>query len=370
VVRDSAGIQIVENGRIKELPAAFVIAPTPRLDLGGAKDSPEKELDPRSPFLNVSRLSDGRLAVSDMSSVKVFDAGGQYLSTIGRPGNGPGEFSQLRSICIAPGDTIIAIADGAPGVNVFDSRGELVRTFSVKDAYVEGSGCFADGSLLILSHLRPNPRSTLSPDRAKVLDLVRTASRMGSDGTVLNLIGDLPAESGSFIFYEVANTVPHGDLLYVGNGQFPEIRVYNSKGALVRIIRWDQTRIPITDELLKKQVTRNFSTNAPSSQIEGALSHARATPQPSMVPAYFQIRVDAAGRIWIQDHPIEHAAPFPWTVLDSTGRALGRVIPPTIPGGRVSEIPTIGRDEAVVVWRDEELGFAHVSFHALQPVEK
>jgi hypothetical protein len=109
LVRDSAGVQIVENGPIKELPPAFLISPTPRMDLGGAKKSPDQELDPRAPFLDAARLSDGRYVVSDMSAVKVFDAKGRYVSTIGRSGDGPGEFRQLRATCVAHGDAIVSI---------------------------------------------------------------------------------------------------------------------------------------------------------------------------------------------------------------------------------------------------------------------
>ena len=46
------------------------------------------------------------------------------------------------------------------------------------------------------------------------------------------------------------------------------------------------------------------------------------------------------------------------------------MLPPKIPGVRFSEIPSVGRDEAVVAWRDEENGFAHLTFHALGPAER
>jgi hypothetical protein len=365
VVRDSAGVQIVENGPIKELPPAFLISPTPRLDLGGAKKSPDQELDPRAPFLDAARLSDGRYVVSDMSAVKVFDAKGRYVSTIGRSGDGPGEFRQLRAVCVAPGDTIIAIGYGAPRVSVFDREGHFIRTFNVKDGRVEGSGCFEDGSLLIHSPSRPNPASALPPEGAKTLDLINTARRIGSDGRVLGVVGDVPSERPSLYIEQVANTVPHGRLLYVGDGDLPEIRVYAMDGKLARIIRWEQSRIPVTDELLREQVMGHAARGTPQSAIDQRLTRVRAMPQPAAVPAYYRIQVDAAGRIWVEDHPIESAAPRPWTVFDSTGRALGHVLPPKIPGARFSEIPSVGLDEAVVAWRDEENGFAHLTFHAL-----
>jgi hypothetical protein len=370
VVRDSAGIQIVENGPVKELPPAFQISPTWRLDLGGAKDSPDEELDPGAPFLNATRLSDGRFVVSDMSAVKVFDANGRYVSTIGRSGDGPGEFRQLRAVCVAPGDTIIALGNGAPRVSAFDRDGNHVRTFNVKDEYVEGSGCFEDGSLLIHSPARPNPQSALPPASGEEIDLINTVTRIGSDGHVLGVVGDFPSGTFNLFIEQVMNTVPHGRLLYVGDGDLPEIRVYTMDGKLLRIIRWEQARIPVTDEVLKEQVVRSAGTGAPQSVIDRRLTRARTMPQPATVPAYFRIQVDAAGRIWVEDHPIESAPPRPWTVFDSAGRGLGRVVAPKISGARSSEIASVSRNEAVVTWRDEENGFAHVTFHALAPVKR
>lgn len=368
-VRDSAGIRIVENGPIRELPPAFLISPAPRLDLGGARDTPDEELDPRAPFLRAARLSDGGFAVSDWSAVKVFDANGRYLSTIGRPGDGPGEFRQLGAVCAAPGDTIVAIGYGAPRVSVFDRAGTHVRTFHVKDGSVERSGCFADGSLLIHSHARPDPESTLPPEKAAALDRVNTVSLLAPDGSVLGVLGDFPAESGSLFFQAVANTVPHGDRVYVGNGERPEIRVYTKTGALVRIIRWQQTRIPVTDELLKERAMGSVPRGSPSSVVERRIEFARSRPQPATVPAYFEILVDDAGRIWVEDHPIEGPAPWRWTVLDSAGRALGRVSLPAVPGARGIRLESVSRNEAQLVWRDSVNGFAHLTFHAVEPAE-
>jgi hypothetical protein len=369
MVRDSAGIQIVENGPIKELLPAFLISPTPRLDLGGAKDSPDHELDPRAPFLRAARLSDGGFVVSDWSAVKVFDANGRYVSTIGRAGDGPGEFRQLRAVCVAPGDTIVAIGYGAPRVSVFDRNGNHVRTFNVKDGYLEGSGCFEDGSLLIHSHARPNPESALPPENAEAFDRVNTVRLLAPDGSVLGVVGDFPAESGSLFFQTIANTVPHKDLVYVGNGQRPEIRVYTRTGVPVRIIRWQQTLIPVTDELLKERVMGSVPRGSPSSVGERRLEFARGRPQPATVPAYFEIQVDDAGRIWVEDHPIEGPAPWRWTVLDSTGRALGRVSLPAVPGARGIRLESVSDHEVQLVWRDEENGFAHLTFHAFGPAE-
>jgi hypothetical protein len=158
LVRDSAGVEIVEfPGSLEDLPIAFRISETHRLDLGGSKDGRPEELDASAPFHDAVPLSDGRLVVTDMSGYKVFDAEGRYLFSMGRRGEGPGEFGQARSACVAPGDTIVTIHYTGSRVSVFDPSGEHVRTFRIQDGYPEGSGCFADGSILAISEIRPDP---------------------------------------------------------------------------------------------------------------------------------------------------------------------------------------------------------------------
>jgi hypothetical protein len=60
---------------------------------------------------------------------------------------------------------------------------------------------------------------------------------------------------------------------------------------------------------------------------ERRLEFVRMRPQPASIPIYFEIQVDDAGRIWVQDHPIEGPGPWKWTVLDSIGRARNRSRP-------------------------------------------
>src|SRR5687767_10774943 len=46
------------------------------------------------------RLSDGRIVVADSgaSNLRVYDARGRHVSTLGGPGSGPGEFQRLRGL--------------------------------------------------------------------------------------------------------------------------------------------------------------------------------------------------------------------------------------------------------------------------------
>ena len=114
---------------------------------------------------------------------------------------------------------------------------------------------------------------------------------------------------------------------------------------------------------------QSFPRGTPQSEIDQRVARFRTRLHPDHLPAYFRIQVDGAGRIWVEDYPTESPFPRPWTVFDSTGPSLGRVLFPEIPGSEAGDIASIGDNEVLIAWRDEELGFAHLTVHALEPVK-
>lgn len=92
VVRDSAGITIVENSDPAWAPGASWTVDTAALvTIGG------DELDPLYDLGQVTgalRLSDGRIVVANgaTSEIRWYDGEGQHLATAGRKGQGPGEY--------------------------------------------------------------------------------------------------------------------------------------------------------------------------------------------------------------------------------------------------------------------------------------
>ena len=378
-VRDSAGIAIVEyEGALADLPIAFRISETPILDLGGSRQNPDQEIDTSGPWHDAVALSDGRWVVTDNSDYKVYSPTGAYLSTIGRRGSGPGEFRQARAACITTGDTILAIHYSRPRVSVFDGSGALVRDFTVEKSYI-APPCFADGSFLAVGSSRPDP--------ADPVFHVAELTRVSPGGTELGTFGPVPHGFVNSYVQSLQNVVPHGEHVFVGDGRSPEVRVYALDGSLDRIIRWTGGQLPLTEERYTELARATIPTNTPSDQVQRRMADALARPRPTNLPAYGRIDVDAADRIWVEDYALNEfppVFPMPWTVFDPSGQPLGRVVLPTIPGvaklcpqcpdARVQqslrlELRSIGRDRVVLEWRDDELGFVHLSFHALESLK-
>lgn len=247
-IRDSAGIRIVEHGRISQPSSIVRIAPAVLTDFGGLRDDPRAELHARMPFLRARPLSDGRWVIMDWASLKIFDSSGRFQSSIGRDGSGPGEFRQLRDVCIAPGDTILAISLSDRRLAAFDASGSLLNTYSL-NGEVYDSPCLTDGTVLVRCGTRPNPNSRYSVKEAELMDRVAEVVRVRWDGSVAANVGLLQSGSLDPTFPEAANVSGGNARIIVGNGMVPEYRVYDPSGKLLQVVRWESDPTPVTEEM-------------------------------------------------------------------------------------------------------------------------
>ena len=81
-------------------------------------------------IFDVDRTSDGHLYASDATahSIVVFDTSGARIRSIGRQGQGPGEFTGLVKLGIGSGDTVQTIDYGQWRLSTFTVSGELIST--------------------------------------------------------------------------------------------------------------------------------------------------------------------------------------------------------------------------------------------------
>ncbi|MEX2402706.1 MAG: 6-bladed beta-propeller, partial [Balneolales bacterium] len=78
-----------------------------------------------SGFREVMLTSDHDLVIQDGRTQTLFwfDSDGNFIRTIGREGRGPGEFTDIRHVLIAPGDTL----------HVFDRNNARHQIFAIRD---------------------------------------------------------------------------------------------------------------------------------------------------------------------------------------------------------------------------------------------
>jgi len=346
-IRDSAGVRIVEHGVLSRRAAPFRIGVDATVDLDVLRDDPDEELTARRPYLTGRRLSDGRWILIDFATLKLYDERGRYVRTIGRKGSGPGEFRQLREVCVAPGDTIIGISLADRRISTFDSTGKHVRSI-VAPGSVLLDPCFPDGSFLVRLAPQGNPASKHSPKLAELMDRVSQVERIRWDGTPVGSLGLLQINSADQTFGDMANIVVGDGRVHVGNGIEPEYRVYSGAGKLLQIVRWQAPRVAVTPEMREERLRRGY--------LSGPWAR-------EALPYYGRIRLGPNDHVWVPDYRTPGDLSTTFTVFDRGGELIGRIAMPMESPVPV-DVPWIGTDRILVGWRERD-GAPHLGVHVL-----
>lgn len=357
VVRDSAGITIVENDHTRPAlgEAGWRLSEEPVVRIG------ELEAEDAGLLFRVTdarRLGDGSIAVvnSGTAEVRIFDEHGRHRTTIGGRGDGPGEFRSPWRVHELPGDSLLVV-DLYRHISIFGPDRSFARLFrpEITVALVhppgEPVGQFGDGTLLFRGHYPLDP--TWTGLRRSIVKLMR----YGLDGTMLGSLGDFenqtilyrPDGLGTYAFGPWAREATGDSTMWYAPGDRFELREVTYDGRTLRVFRLDRPRRAVTDAdiALYRESVRKYARGT----REEALVNRRLaeTEFPSHFPAHGDILVDEVGNLWVQDY--QHFSvrmPRAWSVFDPEGRYLGNVEVPA--GLRVHQI---GEDFLLGQWRDE-----------------
>ena len=301
-------------------------------------------------------LPDGRIVVPlrGMGVVRVFSGEGEFLETLGRPGQGPGEFSWIGSAW-PRGDT----------VEVSDSRSRRVTRF------------LPDGSVRTVP-LEPGPPAEAAVpgtfgDGWAVVGIVRV-DREGRDQMALHHFAgtgehlwELARVEGyvRYTFPGGGSPIPlspraqyavHGDRLFLGQTLEPALQVIDTAGEVVDRIVWEPEAA--LDPAQAQRLVADSAHLQWVGEEEAHRARIREAPLPPRAPAYSTLLVDSEGFLWIRPwEPLIHATDVgglarvgpggTWRILSPGGEDLGTVeLPPEL------EPSWIGPDRVVGVRRD------------------
>jgi hypothetical protein len=353
VVRDSAGIRIVENPSRRSMPMLFALDSTPLLDVGGIEDNPDVEFAHNEGYVRAVVLSDGGLAVIDVTRIHFFDARGIRRKIVGRQGAGPQEFQYLEAICRTRGDTIIVSDNHNRREAVLDRSGSIVRTIPEGDlGGVPFDFCFSDGTFL---------REKLAgPVTFRFVHL----TRVRVDGSTANVIGDFPAQRADAITQTFEIAAAWGTHLYYASPALDEVRIFDDAGKLMVMIRTNDPRTPVTDAEVEHRLATMSPLGTPEAERRARLNRIRAMPHAKVWPAFRDMVVGADGRIWESDYTTRDE-PEVYTAYDSTGRIMGRLtLPPRPASGPRPQIISFGTN-TVLVRRWDNDGATHLTMYRI-----
>jgi hypothetical protein len=366
--RDSAGVRILEYpaDALDRSPLALLdTAPIATIGQGVA------ELDLSRIYSRVV-LRDGSIALFQRGVVHVYSPDGKQHLTVGRDGDGPGEFRE-GELAWGRGDTILVTDESNARVSwVVPSKG-VVRTRAVTLSRPGvGYGAIAqwDGDTLIMGTITYSPQSTPDgsgvPMPVGVLSPTHDSIRMLVPLTGLEMrMGTGPAGSGNdglaaVRYSPMPATGSWGDGVLAVRPVRWQLDRYRPAGGLALSVRIPQSRTPITKELKDQDVAGTIATYkarpipVPPAETASLYGMLQYLPYPDSMPAFGDVRTTPGGIAWVKDARLRSDTTWAYAAVDSSGTIRGRLIgtgkAPIAFGDDRVVIPQEDAD-GVVTWR-------------------
>jgi hypothetical protein len=270
--------------------------PAPRLSLGVAGgDASQEFFRVGTPFL----LPDGRLVVplGAGSELRVFGPDGEFLRSLGRQGEGPGEFVVLTEAW-PRGDTIEAFDSGLARITRFlpDGSVEVVRLQTPMGLEAAPSGALPDGWVAVaFAGAGSGVRDLFglhwfSRDGAYVREMGRVEGMLRV--SVPGVSGPHPLSPRAVV------RVARGEIYYSGTLN-PRIQVLDSAGGEEREIAWEGvgSMSPRAALALVRDAARARPDRGSAAAASEHLLQSDQVSEP--VPALWDFMVDELGFIWV-----------------------------------------------------------------------
>lgn len=357
-VRDSAGVELVESAR----PAwgdgeRWSVGAEPLLRIGVVEGERPYQL---SGVTGAARLSDGAVAVADAGSneVRLFDADGGFVTSVGGSGGGPGEFRRLAALGHGRGDTLWAYDFSLRRITRIDPSGRVAGMTSLgsEPAMLGALGALPDGTFVLrqLWAARRTAGAAAGGFRRDPVAFVR----FDRSGELRDTVGLFPGrelvvsfEDGRGVmstplFARNAVGAVRDGRVVVGSQDRWEIDERAPAGGLLRRIRIRGPNLSVGPDDVERVIAGRVGA-APPERRAALRRRLESSPVPEARPAYGGLLADAAGNLWVSEWAPHPRIPRRWTVLDPRGRWLGDVTMP--PAFRPLDI---GGDWIVGVERD------------------
>jgi hypothetical protein len=365
VVRDSAGVQIVESRLGPPIAAPWALGAAPILGIGQTAGEDPYLL---SRVVGALRLADGRIVIGDggTGQLRFYDSAGVFLSQTGGVGEGPGEFEYMRSLERCRPDGFIAF-DIDWAMNAYTEEGAFVekRQMLVPEGITPYNlACDPAARVVMIGWGRgasPGPppigfhttRDRLvlaAPDGSVATDFGEwlVSERIGTQ------FGSRPHPFGRATLFGL-----YGDQLYVGTGERMEVQVYGLDGTLQRVLRVPAPPLDVNDSLKTAYLESELAATPEPRQAALRTSIAEWEWPPTR-PAYSELRVDPLGVVWLKEFAVTRTQPERWMLLDPERGYLGEL---ELPARHT--LLTIDADALLLLAKDE-LDVERVVAYALE----
>ena len=352
MVRDSAGVRVVEYAGVPDVEPPFALAPQPQYRHGGRAG------DYAFGLVGLGRLfSDGSAALSDdaNSEIVLVTPDGAEYSVAATAGEGPGEVGYVLGMFTRGQDSLMVLDRRNSSFSLFVD-GSLVLTESLADLQRYTSlwpqGIDAGGSFLAATS---SFRSGFEEEWLQG-HMARFDPGTGAVDTVASYDFVPGAGNPSQGFGSIA--VADGHFIYTRSDR-PEATWRATDGTVEQIVRWQAEPERLTEEHLVpleadlRARLRFANRDAPATVVERLTRETMAEYRADLgrpLPLFRPPFGDAEGRVWLPTYvpagPREGSPPY--SVISSDGSWLGKVNAP--PGLRILDV---AHDRVLGVIKDE-----------------
>lgn len=326
-VSDSSGVSIVQVPPLDVWPRAGAIGVEPVAIFGGAAAGELGEFVGGSYWFPIARLSDGSRIIGDRNRILSFRGDGSLAGVQGRSGEGPGEYRDIRTLCVIGRDSILVVDDGLRRATLIGSWGQAPAAVLATSREVPPGACNSNRGAVLIPGER-EAGEVGSPPRAPFL----LTSVTGETLAVYRRLpqpyyGEFEAEP-SFSFL--------GDTLVVTDGWHPTVSIYGPGATLAREIRIRPTH--------ERRAPGEQGAGAVESPASGSVGN-KAGGKDTWRPEYSRMLVGSDGKIWLLTKR-KRSADSEWHVMRGDGTPVGVVV---VPGKLQARLLGVRGDTMVVV---------------------
>jgi len=232
-----------------------------------------------SEIRNTTLDDEGRIYVLDgkSSDIKVFDAAGKYIRTIGRKGQGPGELHLPSQLSINRTSNELCVVQSSRRISFFSLDGPFLRNLTTSTIWGLMGKVDSAGNIVLTEGLvtPPDPSYALKKFDAKMDFIAELARTPANKPTAFDA------------FFPAARwTIDDQDNVIYGYPKTYELLVFSAQNKLVRKIQKEHDPIKVTDAEVAEE-----KKDLPEG-ITPAFS--------KFHPAFRNILADDEGRIYVQ----------------------------------------------------------------------
>lgn len=274
----------------------------------GRLEGPEEEVFGRVTFVTPDGA--GGVYVFDQQAVTLrhFDAEGRYTHTIGRAGEGPGEYRQVYGVARRSDDRIVVYDLGNARINVYEPDGTVVDHWPVEPSLATANALTIDAAdHLYIRMMMEAPE----PNRVWRIGLFH----IGTDGVLIDTIpdptfpGEPELEPGTFDARKVWTRSPQGPVI-VGLTDALSFDMRHADGSVTRVERAAEPVAFLPEERAGWEARNEWIR-----RNQGEFLMSEIPPVPAFKPAYRSLLADADGRVWVRrfvrGQPDSTAVPSP-----------------------------------------------------------